>query len=98
MGSQSSVCPGASSGKKVYHNGYDIAVPVGTPVHPTQSGIVYYAGAYKGYGNLVVVEHGEGYVTMYGHNSEILVKPGDKVRFTIDTAARAITKIDKLKD
>ncbi|HTG81492.1 MAG TPA: M23 family metallopeptidase [Geobacteraceae bacterium] len=67
------------SGKMVYHSGYDIAVPVGTPVHPTQKGTVYFAGPYKGYGNLVVVEHGEGYVTMYGHNSEILVKAGEKV-------------------
>src|SRR5574340_933514 len=67
------------SGRMVYHNGYDIAVPVGTPVHPTQAGTVYFAGPYKGYGNLVAVEHGEGYVTMYGHNAEILVKPGDAV-------------------
>ena len=67
------------SGRMVYHSGYDIAVPVGTPVHPTQAGTVYFAGPYKGYGNLVVVEHGQGYVTMYGHNSEVLVKPGEKV-------------------
>lgn len=67
------------SGRMAYHNGYDIAVPVGTPVHPTQKGTVYFAGLWKGYGNLVVVEHGGGYVTLYGHNSEILVKAGDKV-------------------
>ena len=67
------------SGRMAYHNGYDIAVPVGTPVHPTQKGTVYFAGPWKGYGNLVVVEHGGGYVTLYGHNSEILVKAGDKV-------------------
>jgi murein DD-endopeptidase MepM/ murein hydrolase activator NlpD len=67
------------SGRMVYHNGYDIAVPVGTPVYPTQVGTVYFAGPYKGYGNLVVIQHGSGYVTMYGHNSEILVKAGDKV-------------------
>jgi len=67
------------SGRMVYHNGYDIAVPVGTPVYATQKGTVYFAGPWKGYGNLVVVEHGGGYVTMYGHNSEILVKGGDKV-------------------
>lgn len=67
------------SGRRVYHNGYDIAVPVGTPVYPTQAGSVYFAGPYKGYGNLVVVEHGQGYITMYGHNSEIMVKPGEQV-------------------
>ncbi|KAF0216188.1 MAG: peptidase [Geobacteraceae bacterium] len=67
------------SGRQVYHNGYDIAVPSGTPVHPTQAGTVYFAGPYKGYGNLVAVEHGKGYVTFYGHNSEVLVKPGQFV-------------------
>jgi murein DD-endopeptidase MepM/ murein hydrolase activator NlpD len=67
------------SGRMVYHNGYDITVPVGTPVYATQKGTVYFAGPWKGYGNLVVIEHGSGYVTLYGHNSEILVKAGDKV-------------------
>lgn len=64
------------SGRMVMHNGWDIAVPTGTPVHPTQEGTVYFAGQYKGYGNLVAVEHGKGYISLYGHNSEILVKPG----------------------
>ncbi len=67
------------SGRTVWHNGYDIAVPGGTPVHPTQTGTVYFAGPYKGYGNLVAVEHGKGYISLYGHNSEILVKPGQDV-------------------
>lgn len=67
------------SGRMVWHNGYDIAVPTGTPVHPTQAGIVYFAGPYKGYGNLVAIEHGKGYISLYGHNSEILVRPGQEV-------------------
>ena len=67
------------SGRMVYHSGYDISVPLGTPVHPTQKGTVYFAGPYKGYGNLVVIEHGAEYVTMYGHNGEVLVKAGDRV-------------------
>ncbi len=67
------------SGRMVQHNGWDIAVPAGTPVYPTQEGTVYFAGPYKGYGNLVAVEHGKGVLTLYGHNSEILVKPGQKV-------------------
>lgn len=71
------------SGRMVMHNGWDIAVPTGTPVHPTQEGTVYFAGQYKGYGNLVAVEHGKGYISLYGHNSEILVKPGTHV--TTDT-------------
>jgi murein DD-endopeptidase MepM/ murein hydrolase activator NlpD len=64
------------SGRMIMHNGWDIAVPTGTPVHPTQEGTVYFAGDYKGYGKLVAVEHGKGFVSLYGHNSEILVKPG----------------------
>lgn len=67
------------SGRMVYHNGYDISVPVGTPVHPTQSGTVFFAAPYKGYGNLVGIDHGNGYLTFYGHNSALLAKPGDKV-------------------
>ena len=67
------------SGRMVYHNGYDIAVPVGTPVYPTQMGTVYFAGPHRGYGQLVAVQHGEGYVSYYGHNSDILVKPGQYV-------------------
>lgn len=67
------------SGRQVWHNGYDISVPSGTPVYPTQSGIVYFAGPYKGYGNLVAVEHGKGFVSLYGHNLEVLVKPGQEV-------------------
>lgn len=67
------------SGKWVFHRGLDIAVPAGTPVHPTQTGTVIFAGDYKGYGKLVVVEHGSGYITLYGHNSEIRVTPGQQV-------------------
>lgn len=64
------------SGRLVHHNGYDIAVPIGTPVTPAQAGSVSYAGKYKGYGYLVAVDHGNGYVTLYGHLSRILVNVG----------------------
>jgi murein DD-endopeptidase MepM/ murein hydrolase activator NlpD len=70
------------SGRKVYHNGYDIAVPVGTKVYPVETGKVYFAGTYRGYGEMVAVDHGNGYVTIYGHNSQVLVKPGDRVDTT----------------
>ena len=70
------------SGRMVMHNGWDIAVPVGTPVYPTQDGTVYFAGPYKGYGNLVAIQHGKGVVSLYGHNSAILVKAGDQVTCT----------------
>lgn len=67
------------SGRSVWHNGWDIAVPNGTPVYPTQAGTVYFAGRYKGYGNLVAILHGKGYVSLYGHNQELLVKLGQEV-------------------
>ncbi|ABB33227.1 Peptidase M23 [Geobacter metallireducens RCH3] len=67
------------SGRMTYHQGVDIAVPEGTPVYPTQRGTVTFAGPYKGYGNLVAVDHGNGYVTLYGHNSTIRVTPGQAV-------------------
>ena len=70
------------SGRKVYHSGYDIAVPVGTKVYPVETGTVYFAGTYRGYGEMVAVDHGNGYVTIYGHNSKVLVKPGDRVETT----------------
>jgi murein DD-endopeptidase MepM/ murein hydrolase activator NlpD len=67
------------SGRKVYHHGYDISVPSGTKVYPVEAGTVYFAGTYRGYGEMVAVDHGNGYVTIYGHNSKLLVKPGDRV-------------------
>jgi len=67
------------SGRMVYHNGYDIAVPPGTKVYAVEAGTVYYAGTYRGYGEMVAVDHGNGYVTIYGHNSKVLVKVGDRV-------------------
>lgn len=67
------------SGRQVYHHGVDIAVPEGTPVYPTERGMVLHAGLYKGYGNLVAVDHGNGYVSLYGHNATLLVKEGQKV-------------------
>lgn len=67
------------SGRMVYHRGIDIAVPTGTPVYSVKEGVVYYAGPYKGYGNLVAVDHGNGYLTLYGHNSVLKVSRGQRV-------------------
>ncbi|UFS71678.1 M23 family metallopeptidase [Geomonas sp. RF6] len=67
------------TGRMMYHNGYDIAVPMGTPVHPVESGTVYFAGTYKGYGEMVAIDHGNGYLTIYGHNSAVKVRAGEKV-------------------
>jgi murein DD-endopeptidase MepM/ murein hydrolase activator NlpD len=56
-------------------------VPEGTPVKAAEDGVVAYAGnELKGYGNLVLVRHSNGFVTAYAHTSEILVKRGDAVK------------------
>jgi len=61
------------------HKGIDIASPVGTPVYAPSDGTVVFAGYKGGYGNAVVIDHGYGISTLYGHNSELFVKEGDHV-------------------
>jgi murein DD-endopeptidase MepM/ murein hydrolase activator NlpD len=61
------------------HEGIDIAVPSGTPVVASASGTVITAGWLGGYGNLVVIDHGNGLATAYGHNSSLAVGGGQQV-------------------
>jgi murein DD-endopeptidase MepM/ murein hydrolase activator NlpD len=61
------------------HNGIDISIPTGTPVRPVANGVVVYSGSRSGYGNTVVVEHETGIITLYAHNSQILVTQGQPV-------------------
>ncbi|OGT99292.1 MAG: hypothetical protein A2X80_00580 [Geobacteraceae bacterium GWB2_52_12] len=61
------------------HNGVDIAIPAGTPVNAVASGVVVYSGSRPGYGNTVVVEHDNGIITLYAHNSRLLVSQGQVV-------------------
>lgn len=63
-----------------FHTGIDLSVPTGTPVHATADGIVSYASWSSGNGNIVVVEHGQGFSTVYAHNSRNLVRVGQTVR------------------
>ena len=63
------------------NDGINLAVPEGTPVKAADDGVVAYAGnELKGYGNLVLVRHSNGFVTAYAHASEIMVKRGDNVK------------------
>lgn len=62
------------------HKGIDIAAPVGTPIVAAAGGVVSYAGWNSGgYGNLVEIQHPDGTVTLYAHNSRILVQEGQRV-------------------
>jgi murein DD-endopeptidase MepM/ murein hydrolase activator NlpD len=61
------------------HEGIDIAVPTGTAVRASASGTVIHSGWLGGYGNLVVIDHGNGLATAYAHNSSLLVSVGQGV-------------------
>lgn len=68
------------TGEPGRHMGVDIANEVDTPIRVTADGIVTYSGWESGYGRLVVVEHGYGYSTRYGHCARIEVKVGEEVK------------------
>jgi lipoprotein NlpD len=62
------------------HDGIDISAPKGTHITAAESGTVLYSGSeYRGYGNMIIVKHEQGLVTIYAHNSENAVKEGDRV-------------------
>lgn len=67
-------------GQRRMHEGLDIAARTGTPVLATAAGIVREVGTEPGYGKLVVIDHGYGFSTAYGHNSRLLVKVGQRVK------------------
>jgi murein DD-endopeptidase MepM/ murein hydrolase activator NlpD len=63
------------------NDGIDVAVPENTPIKAAEDGVVAYAGnELKGYGNLILVRHPNGYVTAYAHAKELLVKRGDPIK------------------
>ncbi|HHB12063.1 MAG TPA: hypothetical protein ENK62_02545 [Chromatiales bacterium] len=67
------------TGKSEFHKGLDFAAKVGSEVVAVAGGIVTWAGKRPGYGYLVEIDHGGGFVTRYGHNQKLLVKTGDRV-------------------
>lgn len=66
-------------GKPRHHNGIDIAIREGTPITAVAPGVVVYSGLRSGYGNTVLIEHENGMVTLYGHNSRLAVSAGQPV-------------------
>lgn len=66
-------------GGQRFHSGLDIGGDYGLPIHAAQSGIVSHSGWIDGYGNTVMIEHGGGIVTLYGHNESLAVDVGQHV-------------------
>ncbi len=78
------------TGKRARHEGVDFAGTKGSDVLGVASGVVTWSGARQGYGNLLEIDHGNGYITRYAHNDELLVKAGDGI-----TAGQTIAKMGK---
>jgi murein DD-endopeptidase MepM/ murein hydrolase activator NlpD len=68
------------SGEGARHTGVDISAPMGTPVKATADGVIVSAGWNSGYGRCVIIDHGNGYQTLYGHLSKIDVMEGAEIR------------------
>jgi len=67
------------TGEPANHKGLDVAAPVGTPIYSPADGVVVFAGQRTGFGNFVMIAHGYGVVTGYGHNAQNLVSPGQVI-------------------
>lgn len=68
------------SGKKVFHHGLDFAGKEGSSVHAVADGIISWTGNRGGYGELVEIDHGNGYQTRYAHNKSLTVAIGDRIK------------------
>jgi len=67
-------------GGRQFHRGMDFEADIGDPVLAVADGVVRYAGRRSGYGNTIEIDHGNGYVTRYAHNSQLSARVGDLVR------------------
>jgi len=80
--------PDPFDGHSARHTGIDIATPKGTSVHAVAEGMVTFSGARSGYGKVIEIDHGNGYMTRYAHNSKLDVHPGQHVQVG-DVVAKA---------
>lgn len=78
-------------GGSQYHKGIDFKANVGDPVLAVADGVVSYSGVRSGYGNVIEIDHGNGYVTRYAHNSRLTRKVGELVRAGQDIAKAGST-------
>jgi murein DD-endopeptidase MepM/ murein hydrolase activator NlpD len=67
-------------GQEQLHKGVDIAAPTGSPIRAAAAGKVVYSAWAEGYGNLIAIDHGNGFITRYAHNAANLVSVGQQVR------------------
>ncbi len=68
------------TGRPEFHEGIDFAAPMGTPIHAVAAGVVTWAAPMEGYGNMVEINDGEGYSTLYAHSEKLLVHVGETVK------------------
>ncbi len=66
-------------GGREFHPGIDLSAPYGSTIYATGTGVVVYSGWKNGYGNFIEIDHGNGYLTRYGHASRLLVSVGDSI-------------------
>lgn len=76
------------TGRRTFHTGIDIRAGIGVPIRASKGGRVAYSGWMSGYGRVVVVNHGNGYSTLYAHCSKLLVRRGAKI-----SAGQVIAKV-----
>ncbi len=75
------ISPFGSKPGGLQNDGINIALPRGAPVRAAENGVVAYAGTeIRGFGNLLLIKHDGGWMSAYGHNDQLLVKQGDKVK------------------
>jgi len=70
--------PPGTAGPEV-RTGIELSLPEGHPIHAVHEGVVAFADPFSGYGNLVIVDHGDKAYSLYGHLSSVSVKKGDRV-------------------